>query len=172
MHHPRLLFAALAFVPFLAGCGGGEPRLPIQREEEWHAPIGILRHYADKDGRLTRTQLEEGLRRDFEAADTNHNGVLDPDEVRAVNDQRWKEDQSAVSPLQDWNGDGVVDFSEFAATARALFNELDRDGNGVLTPNELRPAKPAGKGQDNGQPGSPQDGGDRPRDGRGGGPQQ
>ncbi len=171
MSHPRWLFAALALVPFLAGCGGGEPRQPMQREDEWHAPIGILRHYADKDGRLTRAQLEEGLHRDFAAADTNHNGVLDPDEVRAVNEQRWKEDQSALSPLQDWNGDGVVDFSEFAATARALFNELDRDGNGVLTPNELRPPKRRGQSQESGQTEGSQDGGERPHGRRGGGPQ-
>ena len=109
----------------------------------------ILLRYAGKDGRVTRAQLEAGLRRDFDAADLNHDGVLEQDEVRAVNDQRWKEDQSAVSPLQDWNGDGVVDFDEFAGTARALFVDYDADHNGVLTPDELHPgrAAPPGAGQ-------------------------
>ena len=127
----------------LAACGDDEPRMPPgMRGEEWHGPIEILRRYAGPDGRLTRQQLEEGLHRDFAAADSNHDGVLQPDEMRAVNQARWKEDQSAVSPLQDWNGDGVIDFNEFAATARALFRDADRDGNGVLTPDELRlPAK-------------------------------
>lgn len=133
--------AAFALAILLAGCSGAPPR-PQQREEEWHPPVQILLRYADKDGRLTRGQLEAGLRRDFDAADKNHDGVLEQDEVRAVNQARWKEDQSAISPLQDWNGDGVVDFNEFAATARALFSQYDRDGNGVLTPNELRPAAP------------------------------
>ncbi len=138
----------------LSACGRERQEPPGPRVEEWHAPIGILRYFAGPDGGLTRKQLEAGLHRDFDAADTNHDGVLQPDEARAVNQQRWKEDQSAISPLQDWNGDGVIEFNEFAATARALFNELDRDGNGVLTADELRlkkapdaaPAKGAGGG--------------------------
>lgn len=136
----------------LSACGG-RPQMPMHVEEAWkgHGPLDILRKFAGPDGRLTRTELEAGLRQEFEAADTNHNGVLDPDEARAVNRQRWSEDQSAISPLQDWNADGVIDFNEFAATARALFNELDQDHNGVLTPQELR------LGQ---QPGGPQ--GDKP----------
>ncbi len=126
----------------LSACGGGRQEPSGPRVEEWHAPIGILRYFAGPDGVLTRKQLEAGLHRDFDTADTNHDGVLQPDEARAVNQQRWKEDQSAISPLQDWNGDGVIDFNEFAATARALFNELDHDGNGVLTADELRIKKP------------------------------
>lgn len=168
MSTARLFFAVMGLAVVLAGCGS-DPRPPMQHEEEWHAPIEILRQYAGKDGSLTREQLEAGLRRDFAAADTNHNGVLDPDEVRAVNERRWKDDKSAVSPLQDWNGDGVVDFNEFAATARALFNQMDRDGNGVLTPDELRPARAPTQGGGGGQG----DGtGERPHGGRGRGPQQ
>jgi hypothetical protein len=152
----------------LSACGSDRGELPRgPRTEEWHAPIGILRHYAGPDGGLTRKQLEEGLHRDFATADTNHDGVLQPDEMRVVNQQRWTEDQSAISPLQDWNGDGVIDFAEFAATARALFNELDRDGNGVITPEELRIKKPgsdAAPGKGEGEQGEP------PRRRGGGGP--
>jgi Ca2+-binding EF-hand superfamily protein len=134
--------SALAIAIALAGCAGSPPPQQQHREEEWHAPVQILLRYADKDGRLTREQLEAGLRRDFDAADLNHDGVLEPDEVRAVNEKRWSEDQSAISPLQDWNGDGVVDFNEFAATARNLFQQYDRNGDGVLTPQELHPGGP------------------------------
>lgn len=149
--------ALCAAATVLVACGGKD-RPPMPREEDWHAPITILRHYADKSGGLTRAELEAGLHRDFEAADTNHNGVLDPDEVRAVNQQRWNEDQSATSPLVDWNGDGVVDFEEFASTARALFRQVDRDGNGIITPEELRPPTPPKKGQGQSQ--------EKPGDGR------
>lgn len=148
----------------LAACGGGGDRMPQHQEEAWkgHGPLDILRRYAGPDGRLTRQELEKGLRRDFDAADTNHDGVLQPEEARAVNLQRWQEDQSAISPLQDWNGDGVIDFNEFSSTARALFNDLDRDGNGVLTPEELR----LNKGPDSKQPSSPDQ---RPEGGHRGG---
>ncbi len=46
-------------------------------------------------------------------------------------------------PLVDWNQDGYVDFAEFAGTARSLFVELDRDGDGRLTPKEMGTAAPA-----------------------------
>ena len=138
------LCAAAGFAVFLAGCGGGPPRPPQHQEEEWHAPAQILLKYADKDGKLTRDELEAGLRRDFDLADKNHDGVLEPDEVRAVNEQRWEEDKSAISPLQDFNGDGMVDFDEFAGTARALFVEMDRNHDGVLTPEELKPGRGSG----------------------------
>lgn len=139
---PRQLLrcgAVLALAVAIAGCAGGPPHPPQHVEEEWHAPVQILLPYADKDGKVTRAALEAGLRRDFDAADTNHDGVLEPDEVRAVNQQRWQEDKSSASPLIDWKGNGLIDFDEFAATARSLFDEFDKNHDGVLTPNELRP---------------------------------
>jgi len=148
--------AALAMAAGLVGCASRPP--PQRHEEEWHAPVEILLHYADKDGRLTRAQLEAGLRKDFDAADLNHDGVLEPDEARAVNQKRWEEDKSAISPLVDWNGDGVIDFNEFAATARALFQQYDRNHDGVLTPDELRPGG-ASPGSKDGQQQSGENGG-------------
>lgn len=153
---------AIALAVFLAGCAshghrrgegpdGARGAGGAKHEEEWHSPVAMLLRYADKDGKVTRAEMEAGLRRDFDAADTNHDGVLEMDEVRAVNEKRWNEDQAAASPLVDWNHDGVVDFNEFAATARSLFDQLDTNGDGVLSPQELNPrgtpqSKPNGEG--------------------------
>jgi Ca2+-binding EF-hand superfamily protein len=116
--------------------------------------------------------VEAGLKADFAAADTNHDGVLELDEVRAVNDKRWSVDASASSPLVDWNHDGVVDFDEFAATARSLFEQMDADGNGVLSPAELRPkGSGAGQGEKRGGDGGEQRGHGGRGGGRGGGGQ-
>ncbi len=172
---PAKIFA-IAMAILLAGCashkhgrgdGPNGPGAP-KREEEWHSPVAMLLRYVDKDGNVTRAEMEAGLRKDFAAADTNHDGVLEMDEVRAVNEKRWTEDQAAASPLVDWNHDGVVDFNEFAATARSLFDQLDTNGDGVLSPQELNPrgtpqSKP--KGQEGGQG----QGGRRRRGGQGGG---
>jgi hypothetical protein len=162
--------AVLSLV-LLTGCAGhrpgpeGGPGGPGGRhEEEWHAPVQILLRFdANHDGSVTRAEMEAGLKADFAAADTNHDGVLELDEVRAVNDKRWSEDASAASPLVDWNHDGVVDFDEFAATARSLFDQMDADGNGVLSPGEL---KPKGSGPGQGEKGG---GEQRGHGGRGGG---
>jgi Ca2+-binding EF-hand superfamily protein len=120
----------------------------------------LMRYDANHDGSLTRAEMEAGLRADFDAADTNHDGVLQPEEFRAVNKKRWQELASAATPLADWNGDGVVDFNEFAGLVRTLFDQLDANGDGVLSPAELHP-------QAAGQKPQPQAG--RSQDGAGGG---
>jgi Ca2+-binding EF-hand superfamily protein len=123
----------------------------------------MLLRYVDHNGNVTRAAMEAGLKKDFDAADTNHDGMLEPDEMRAVNEKRWNEDQAATSPLVDWNHKGYVDFDDFAATARSLFDQLDTNGDGVLTPAEL---KPKGSGPGQGEKGG---GEQRGHGGRGGG---
>ncbi|MGB8363742.1 MAG: hypothetical protein WCE20_04310 [Rhizomicrobium sp.] len=162
--------AATAMLLLLAGCGlfGHEaPRRPRAQDAPWLPAAAMLLVYVGSDGSLTRAQLESGLRRDFAAADTNHDGCLDANEVRAVNEQRWKQDASTASPLIDFQHNGCVDFDEFAATPRTLFEQLDRNGDGKLTADELKsagakPTKPQQGGQQQGGQHS------RRRDGGGG----
>src|SRR5579862_4307372 len=97
----------------------------------------LLRYDSNNDGTITRRELEAGLRQDFRQADTNHDGRLDPDEVRAANLRRIQLDQSTAIPLIDWNGDGYVDFTEFASGMRSVFEEYDTNGDGKVTPEEM-----------------------------------
>jgi hypothetical protein len=163
-----ILSAVLALV--LAGCASHRPPSQAEhREREWHPPIEMLAKYADTNGNVTRASMEAGLRRDFDAADKNHDGVLGEDEVRAINETRWKEAESAYSPLVDWNGDGVVNFDEFAATARSLFQQLDTQGKGIITAQQLKALQmgPRSQDDDENEAGEGQDRGRRGR-GRGG----
>ncbi|HTT83675.1 MAG TPA: hypothetical protein VMF67_09340 [Rhizomicrobium sp.] len=130
-----LTFASL--IVLLAGCIGSRHR--ESPGQEWHPPSEMLEKYADKNGVVTRAAMEKGLRADFAAADRNHDGCLDADEARTVNEARWKEDASTASPLIDFRHNGCVDFDEFAATPRSLFDQLDKNGDGKLTPKELHP---------------------------------
>ncbi|MBV9063065.1 MAG: EF-hand domain-containing protein, partial [Alphaproteobacteria bacterium] len=77
---------------------------------------------------------------DFAKADAKHTGCLDAEEARAVNEQRWQQDQSTYSPLVDFKGDGCIDFDEFAATVHSLFDQMDANGDGKVDAKELRPA--------------------------------
>jgi hypothetical protein len=90
--------------------------------------------------------METGLRADFAAADTNHDGCLEADEVRAVNERRWKEQASTATPLIDWTQSGCIAYDGYAAADRSLFDEMDRDGDGTLSPREMGVRKPADRG--------------------------
>lgn len=152
-----------------AGDGGlndpAQPGGPAAVPDKCSAAQQILRYDANHDGRLSRYELENGLKAEFAAADKNHNAVLELDEYRALNDSRWKLCGAASSPLADWNGDEVVDYSEFSGAARTLFEQLDVNADGVLSPQEINPRLKGRKGEDSQVP--PQNG---PEGGPGGGP--
>jgi len=133
---------AVLLLVAVAGCATPTPTRhwkPFEtRQEDWHGPYNlILRYDANNDGNVTRRELEAGLRQDFRQADTNHDGRLDADEVRTANLRRIRIDQSTAIPLIDWSDDGFVDFGEFAAGMRSLFDQYDVDGDGKVTLDEM-----------------------------------
>jgi hypothetical protein len=133
---------AIILSALLAACSTNpaphwSPYLPA-RVENWHSgALLVARHDANHDGTVTRRELEAGLRQDFWQADTNRDGRLDPDEVRAANLRRISIDQSTAIPLIDWNQDGYVDFNEFASGVRSMFDQLDTNGDGEVSPAEF-----------------------------------
>jgi hypothetical protein len=131
----------IAAASVLAACGGSEPTPGQHRAEEWHPSTEMLDKYADKNGVVTRAAMEAGLRADFAKADVDHDGCLDENEARAVNEERWKTGASTASPLIDFKHDGCIDFDEFAATPRSLFDMLDKKAEGRLTPQQLHPGR-------------------------------
>ena len=138
MKRQLLMVSAVALV--LASCASDDDRPRKKPEAPWHpATAMLLKYVTNADGSLTRGQMEVGLKRDFDAADADRTGCLNADETRAINEQRLAADQSTASPLVDFTGKGCIDFDEFADTPRSLFDALDRDGNGVLTAQELNP---------------------------------
>jgi hypothetical protein len=128
-----IAIGTVALAAMLASCSTDHPqRKPPP--EQWHAPVAMLEKYADKTGVVTRAAVEAGLKADFDKIDVNHDGCLNQDEVRAENQRRWQLDASTYSPLIDFKQNGCVDFQEYSETARSLFDQLDRNGDGKLTP--------------------------------------
>lgn len=137
----RTIVAVCAAVALVAACAGaprrpmGPPPPPTDLEQNIRL---MLSYDANSDGKVTREELEQGLRRQFMAVDRNGDGILDQAEVQAENDRRYGAAGTGFSPLIDWNRDGKVDFTEFATTARSVFEEMDRNHNGVLEGGEVR----------------------------------
>lgn len=158
------LVACLCVV-ILAACAGARPRIAANRPTppitETEESIKLMLSYDENsDGTVTRQELEDGLRRQFAAADLDHDGKIDLKEMQAENDRRFRAFGTEASPLIDWNQNGYIDFDEFASTPRSVFEEMDKNRDGKLDPNELR--LPTVRGQ-------PQPVQRRPAQGQGGG---
>lgn len=146
-----------------AGCSGSGRRQPPPwlrpaekpRDENFRGgPSAMLTRYdANKDGIVTRDELIAGLRAEFAAHDVKRNGCLDGDQVGDINQSRVDSDQSTASPLIDWNQDDCINYTEFSAAPYSLFDQMDRNRDGRVTPQELgrKPAAPGGT-----EPGAPQ----------------
>ena len=98
----------------------------------------LLKYDANHDGTVTRDELIAGLKAEFAAHDTQHNGCLDADRSAQINQARVDADQSTATPVMDWNQDGCIDYTEFSAAPYSLFDQLDRNHDGKLTPKELQ----------------------------------
>lgn len=148
----RFVGLVVCFAFCLASCAGHPQPVPPwlrpaekPRDENYHGgPVAMLLKFdANHDGTLTREELIAGLKAEFAADDTKHTGCLDKDEVIRINQQRVEEDGSTATPLVDWNQDGCIDYTEFSAEPYSLFDQLDRNGDGKLTPRELGVPKKA-----------------------------
>ncbi len=116
--------------------------LPPLGETEQNIKL-MLSYDGNSDGVVTRQELEDGLRRQYATADLNHDGKIDLKEMQAENDRRFRAFGTEASPLIDWNQDGIIDFDEFASTARSVFEDMDKNHDGKLDANELRLPQPA-----------------------------
>ncbi len=167
----RVAFLGLSAL-LLAGCGTSaphhgrwNPNAVPPRNEDWHSPRATLMRFdANHDGVVTRAELIQGLKAEFDSFDTYHKNCLSPEQARAINQLRVQQDASQASPLVDWNQDNCIDFNEFSGATLSLFESLDTNGDGQLTAAELNPANQRPGGGPSGETGSGHHG-----HGRGGG---
>src|SRR5437868_14857327 len=141
------VICAACVVLVVAACAGrgsgGNANRPLPPISGTGENIKLMLSYDENsDGAVTRDELEAGLRRQFAAADLNHDGKIDIREMQAENDRRFRAFGTAASPLIDWNQDGMIDLTEFASTARSVFEEMDKNHDGKLDGNELRLPQP------------------------------
>ncbi|MDE1154679.1 MAG: EF-hand domain-containing protein [Acidobacteriaceae bacterium] len=104
----------------------------------------------NKDGVLTRDELPARMQNLFDRADTNHDGKLTPDEIRALARRQGMPGGRPTEPghasglfrmdpllnALDTNHDGVLSDAEIAAAPQTLLT-LDANHDGILTPDEM-----------------------------------
>ena len=130
-----LFFAGATAVVLTAAVSQAVERLPAGLPA---SAALLLRYDADHDGTVRKEEMEAGLKADFAAADSNHDGCLDPGDVRLENEHRLTRDGVQASPLVDWNLDGCVDAREFGNAVRSYFDLADRTKDGRVSQIELR----------------------------------
>lgn len=84
-------------------------------------------------------------------ADTNNDGKLSEDEIKAAKEQAIQARVDAIFKRCDKNGDGKISKGECPDDMHSLFNRTDKNNNGSVTKDELKAcctksADEAGKG--------------------------
>ena len=100
------------------------------------------RHDTDGDGRVAVDEMTGRVAERAGAMDADGDGYITREEFAAF--QEAKKAEMKAKRFPDANGDGVVDRSEFDNASRARFDELDKNGDGVLTEDEMPQPKRRG----------------------------
>lgn len=164
----RIIFAASLLTGLWVGAAqaaepeGPPPPLPPQGPPRFGHGPGIpppLREAdTDKDGRITRAEVDAAIAARFKKSDANGDGALDEKEFAASlpkpPDHHPKPpegapphprfDPAARFRATDWNGDGKLSLDEFAVPMKAMAINADRNGDGAITADEMRGPPPGG----------------------------
>ena len=147
------------------GEGGGEA--PVNNSEELVQTL--MAFDKNHDGKISRDELPERMQGMLDRGDTNKDGFLTPDEIRKMATAQSGPSGSAegegrgegrsegrgggrgmrmdpVFTALDTDHDGVISASEIAHAAESL-KTLDRNGDGQLTEDEVRPNFGPGRGR-------------------------
>ena len=93
---------------------------------------------ADGDARVTKAELEAGVRRSFDAADTAKVGTIGYIAFADWAERNLGDRNALPSPFEtDRNGDDRIALPELQAKFAEIDSRLDRDRDGVLTRAEL-----------------------------------
>ena len=106
----------------------------------------------DGNGSVTLAEVTEKRGDVFVTFDSDGNGLLSPEEYVAFDAARASDIaqmgdghgmQEMQTPMQrafnDADGDGSVSAAEFAAKSPQMFTRMDRNGDGVITPDDFGP---------------------------------
>jgi hypothetical protein len=128
--------------------------------------VRLLHYDANKDGSITRAEIDAGLEAEFHGADANSDSRLDGAEFQKYNDARRAERKARIEawrakkgttavgakkdfgdrgprdfdPMKnmDWNLDGYITLDEFGGRVRAQAMRADRNSDGTIAAEEMK----------------------------------
>ena len=98
----------------------------------------------DGDGQISRTEHATGAEKMFAELDANRDGIVTAMEMDAKKDakhgDKHRTEMSASEKIKtiDRDNDGRLTAAEHAAGSETMFVEMDTDGNGSLSKQELK----------------------------------
>jgi Ca2+-binding EF-hand superfamily protein len=120
--------AALATVPAIAGGGHRGPG----------GPNLIQQFDTNDDGKLTQAEIDAARQARVTEFDADKNGALSLEEYQALWLDAMQRAMVRAFQAHDADGDGSVTIVEFQARFADIVEDLDRNGDGELTRDELR----------------------------------
>jgi Ca2+-binding EF-hand superfamily protein len=110
-----------------------------------HGRQSRLMHFdLNKDGNITRAEVDQGLAADFKAADKNGNGSIDTDEFKAFHADRraaWKAEREASGKTDERTDAEKAERRERREARRAMrgdpFKHVDWNLDGSLSQDEF-----------------------------------
>ena len=123
------------------GFGRGGPR---------GGPSRLMQRDANGDGKLSIEEIPPPMQERFEQMDANGDGFLDQQEISALGGRRGGPrggpgsggpgggDRAARMMRADADGDGKISREEAPPPLEQSFDQLDAEGDGFLTVDELR----------------------------------
>lgn len=93
---------------------------------------------ADKDGTVTRAEIEAFQAARAKEIDANGDGQITAAEIQAFRDKQRERRMAERLKRMDTDGDGKVSVAEFQAAQNWRMARFDRDGDGVIDRGDMR----------------------------------
>jgi Ca2+-binding EF-hand superfamily protein len=90
----------------------------------------------NRDGKVTRAELDQGLHQQFQAA-TKNGPFMSPDQLYGLELAHYREMDARIFQHMNTSYTGKLTLQEYAASEAKFFARLDKNGDGVITVDEL-----------------------------------